>query len=63
MKKKEKIQELERLAKFNYHIESLLKFYKNGDKTLDEVMMEMISMMAIDTCVLRESLNSRKIES
>ena len=57
MKKKLIIQELERISNHNPHVDSLLKLYKGGYKRLDEVMLEMIAIMAFDTYALRESLN------
>jgi len=60
MRKRKLLGELERIAKHNYHVESLLKLYKGGYKPLDQVMLEMISVMAFDTYSLRESLNRER---
>jgi hypothetical protein len=51
------IQDLERIATYNCHVESLLRLYKDGSKSLDEVMLEMVAIMAFDSYVLREALN------
>lgn len=59
MRKRKIIGELERIAKYNYHVESLLKLHKEG-KPLDQAMLEMITVMAFDTYSLRESLNRER---
>ena len=56
MRKKEIIKELEKIAKHNPHVASLLSLYKDGYKPLDEVMLEMVSIMAFDSYALREAL-------
>jgi hypothetical protein len=57
MRKKKLIAELEKIAEHNHHVDSLLKLYKQGYKSLDEVMLEMVAIMAFDTYALREALN------
>lgn len=60
MKKKEIISELERIAKHNHNVESMLTLYKEGYKPLDIVMLEMIALMAFDSYTLREIINRLK---
>jgi hypothetical protein len=57
MRKKKLILELETIAKHNDHVESLLRLYKDGYKPIDEVMLEMVAIMAFDSYALREALN------
>ena len=54
------IQDLERIATYNCHVESLLRLYKDGYKPLDEVMLEMVAIMAFDSYAIREELNRER---
>ena len=60
MRKKQMIKELEKIAKHNVHVESLLSLYNDGYKPLNEVMLEMVSIMAFDSYALREALNRER---
>lgn len=63
MNKRQAIRQLEDISEYNSHVGSLLRLYKGGYKSLDDVMLEMVSVLSFESYILREEMNELRSRS